>query len=61
MDFLEILMGYISKIYIVIWVEMKVYVNGKIKGMAKKDVQKIVESMGHEYSSFTKNTDILVT
>ncbi|RLI53835.1 MAG: hypothetical protein DRP09_14690 [Candidatus Thorarchaeota archaeon] len=41
-------------------VEMRVYVTGKIKDMTKKEVRSIVESMGHQYTSFSQNTDILI-
>ena len=37
-----------------------VYVTGKIEGMTKKDVEKIVEDKGHVYSSFSKKTELLV-
>ncbi|MHA1638209.1 MAG: leucine-rich repeat protein, partial [Candidatus Thorarchaeota archaeon] len=39
---------------------MRVYVTGKVTGMTKKDVKELVESKGHEFSSFTRNTDLLV-
>ena len=39
---------------------MRVYVTGKIEGMTKKEVKEKVEEMGHEYISFSQNTDLLV-
>jgi NAD-dependent DNA ligase len=37
-----------------------VYVTGKIEGMNKTDVQRIVESRGFIFDAFSKKTDLLV-
>ncbi|TFF91652.1 hypothetical protein EU546_08315 [Candidatus Thorarchaeota archaeon] len=39
---------------------MRLYVTGKVEGMTKKEIKKLVESKGHTYGSFTKKTKLLV-
>jgi NAD-dependent DNA ligase len=39
---------------------MRIYVTGKVEGTTKKDLKKILAEHGHEYTSFKKDTELLV-